>query len=224
MKMDANFTDDTGFYQCHLCPIYKRARGTHTKAINFMATQKISKKEQRRQQVAQQKRKKRLLTWIPILAILLLLVGTGIYRFTRPDIEGLINFGTLSSKHGQTTASQVVSSSPNFPPVGGDHSGNALPCNVYSSPVDSASAIHSLEHGAVWLAYRPDLPADEVAELAALAQRESKVLMSPYSGLEGDVVMTTWSRQLTIDDLPDERVEEFISRYRSRAPEGGVAC
>ncbi len=189
-----------------------------------MTTQKISKKEQRRQQVAQEKRKKKLRTWIPIGIILLLLTATTVYRLTRPDIAGLINFGSLSNNHGQVSAADVANVNPNLPPVGGDHSGNALPCTVYNTPVDSVGAIHSLEHGAVWLAYRPDLPDNEVAELAALAQREAKILMSPFPGIESDVVMTAWSRQLIIDDVPDERIEEFISRYRNRAPEGGVNC
>jgi len=187
-----------------------------------MTTQRISKKEQRRQEVARKKRKKQLLTWTPILVIVLLLAGTGIYRIIQPEVEGLIEFGSLTSNHG--TTSSVANPNPNLPPVGGDHSGSALPCNVYSTPVDLAGAIHALEHGGVWLAYRPDLPTSEVAELATIAQNQAKVLMSPFPNLEGDVVMTSWSRQLIIDDFPDERVEEFITRYRSRAPEGGVSC
>ena len=123
-----------------------------------MTTRKISKKEQRKQKVAREKRKKQLLFGLPILIIVLLIVGIGIFRFTRPDIEGVVNFGSLSSNHGQTSASQAVNSNPNLPPVGGDHTGSALPCNVYSTPVDSVGVIHTLEHGAVWLAYRPDLP------------------------------------------------------------------
>ncbi len=189
-----------------------------------MATKKVSKKELRRQQIAREKRRKLLLIGLPILAIVLLFAGIGIYRFTRPDIVGTINFGPLSNNHGQTTIPQVAGTDPNLPPVGGDHSGTLIPCQVYSAPVDPIQALHSLEHGAVWLAYRPDLLPLEVAELQTIAQNQGKILMSPYPGLESDVVMTAWSRQLVIDELPDDRVEEFISRYRNLGPEGGAGC
>src|SRR5438093_3047791 len=45
------------------------------------------------------------------------------------------------------------------PPIGGDHSARWMNCGVYSQPVPSERAVHNLEHGAVWITYRPDLPA-----------------------------------------------------------------
>ena len=48
------------------------------------------------------------------------------------------------------------------PPVGGDHSPVWLNCGVYDRPVPNERAVHDLEHGAVWVTYRPSLPATEV--------------------------------------------------------------
>ena len=68
------------------------------------------------------------------------------------------------------------------PPVGGPHNPAWLRCEVYDSPVPQEFAVHSLEHGAVWLAHAPDLPPAQVQRLAALREldrRREYVLVSP---------------------------------------------
>ncbi len=189
-----------------------------------MSTQRVSKKEQRKQQVAREKRKKRLLIGIPVLLIVLSITIIGVYRFTRPDILGTLRFSSLTNNHGQATVQEIANHDPNLPPVGGDHSGSSISCEVYNTAVDPLRAIHSLEHGGIWLAYRSDLSSDQVIALSTIARNENSVLMSPYDGLESDVVMTAWGRQMVVDEVPDERVEDFISRYRGLGPEGSIGC
>ena len=43
------------------------------------------------------------------------------------------------------------------PPAGGPHNPVWLHCGVYTQPVANENAVHSLEHGAVWITYRPTL-------------------------------------------------------------------
>ncbi|MEJ7702508.1 MAG: DUF3105 domain-containing protein [Geodermatophilaceae bacterium] len=47
--------------------------------------------------------------------------------------------------------------------------------------------MHSLEHGAVWVAYRSDLPAADVAALAVLVDGVDYTMMSPTEICEGSV-------------------------------------
>ncbi len=69
------------------------------------------------------------------------------------------------------------------PPLGGEHNPRWLACDVYDEPVPHEFAVHSLEHGAVWLAHSPDLPADQVDLLAELAGTDREyVLVSPGAG------------------------------------------
>ncbi len=182
--------------------------------------QKLSKKELRQQQLARERRKKRLLIGLPVAIVALIFVGVGVYRFTRPDVEGVSSFGALLRGHDRS----VTFADAALPPTGGTHNPNWQNCGIYTSPVDTSAAVHSLEHGAVWLAYRPDLPPEQVAELQDMARGNGYVLMSPYPDLESDVVMSAWGKQLAIDSLPDERIEEFIGRYVGRGPEPGARC
>jgi len=138
-------------------------------------------------------------------------------------IPGVQTYTGLSRNH--TTEPQTY---PQSPPVGGDHNPVWQNCGVYDQPIQNENAVHSLEHGAVWLAYNPDLPADQVAIVAAFALNQSHVLVSPYPGLaEGEaVVATAWGVQLRLDSVTDPRLAEFVAKYQSgpQAPEQGVTC
>jgi hypothetical protein len=185
-----------------------------------MSTSKVSKKEQRRQDLAREKRKKRLLIGIPITLLVVVVLGATIARLTRPDLEGIFSFDNLSQNHDR----EAEFADSGLPPTGGSHNPAWQNCGIYTDPVDSSLAVHSLEHGAVWLAYQPDLAADKVAELQNMVRGESYILMSPFPGLRSDVVMSSWGKQLVIDSIPDEGVEQFIERYKGEGPEPGAPC
>ena len=185
-----------------------------------MSTSKVSKKEQRRQDLAREKRKKRLLIGIPITLLLAALIGAGIYRLTRPDLEGVLSFDNLLRNHDREA--EFVEAG--LPPTGGSHNPQWQNCGIYSDPLDSSLAVHSLEHGAVWLAYQPDLATEKVAALQDMVRGESYILMSPFPGLQSEVVMSSWGKQLVIDAVPDEGIEQFIERYQGEGPEPGAPC
>src|SRR3954464_246514 len=50
------------------------------------------------------------------------------------------------------------------PPVGGDHNEAWQNCmgDIYDAPIANEHAVHSLEHGAVWITYKMGLPAGEI--------------------------------------------------------------
>jgi hypothetical protein len=66
----------------------------------------------------------------------------------------------------------VVYEGSELPPVGGIHSGIWQNCGIYDEPVLAKNAVHSMEHGAVWITYRPDLPAGDVDRLRDTVQGE----------------------------------------------------
>jgi hypothetical protein len=115
---------------------------------------------------------------------------------------------------------------PQTPPVGGNHAPVWQNCGFYEEPVADENAVHSLEHGAVWIAYQPGLPEGQIESVSRLAQRQNYVLASPYPGIPAPVVVSAWGRQLRLEGAEDPRLDQFVRAFRlgSQAPEVGGPC
>jgi hypothetical protein len=113
------------------------------------------------------------------------------------------------------------------PPAGGPHDPVWQDCGVYTQPLRNENAVHSLEHGTVWVTYRPDLPTADVAKLQSAldAVKDDKTILSPYPGLPAPAVITVWNAQLDLKGADDPRLATFISVYGDghTAPEAAVA-
>jgi hypothetical protein len=121
-----------------------------------------------------------------------------------------------------------VLSYPTTPPVGGIHNGHWQNCmgDVYDSEIAKEHATHSMEHGAVWITYRPDLAKDQIDELAAKVRDQPFMLMSPYPGLDKPISLQTWGYQLKLDNADDPRIDDFIGALRQNAtqePQAGCS-
>lgn len=141
-------------------------------------------------------------------------------RNAEGDIEGVQVYEYDGGNHVQTTVDYAES-----PPVGGEHNPVWLNCGVYTEPVPDEHAVHSLEHGTVWITYQPDLAEDQVSQLEDMLP-DTYTLLSPYEGLESPIVISAWGHQLEVDSADDPRLEEFITEYRQgpQTPEPGAAC
>jgi hypothetical protein len=117
------------------------------------------------------------------------------------------------------------------PPAGGAHNATELNCGVYAQPVPNENAVHSLEHGAVWITYLPTLTADQVAVLQRLVTSsyvgtERYVILSPYVGLPSPIVASAWGAQLGVDQASDSRLSDFIHHFAGggQGGEAGGPC
>ncbi len=144
-----------------------------------------------------------------------------------PNDSGIDGVQTYPDKAEYHKHVQVVPTPEGkIPPVFGAHFPAWQNCGIYDQSVELGSALHSMEHGAVWLTYRPELSADEVKSLQDLVRGHGYVLMSPYDGQPNAVVLTAWGVQLLIDKLPDDRIAKFIAYYEQgpQDPERGAPC
>ncbi|MFV2100151.1 DUF3105 domain-containing protein [Micromonospora sp. LOL_024] len=144
------------------------------------------------------------------------------------EIDGIVNYresdpeGISYESHQSGPIEYKYS-----PPVGGAHNNAWQRClgDVYDAPIAAEHAVHSMEHGAVWLTYRPDLPAADVERLAGLIRNNDFMLMSPYEGLDAEVSVQAWGYQLKVDSADDSRIEQFTTTLAQNASiEPGVPC
>lgn len=139
---------------------------------------------------------------------------------TTPTI-GVVVFPNIKAGHqeGKLTYDQT-------PPVGGIHNPVWQNCGVYTTPIANENGVHSLEHGAVWITYRPDLPAAEVTHLQVLTRQSGYRLLSPYPGLPAPIVASAWGYQLKLERADDPALLRFLQQYEQnpQGPEPGAPC
>ncbi|MEU8897134.1 DUF3105 domain-containing protein [Nocardia sp. NPDC048505] len=200
-----------------------------------------------------QLRQKRQIPWLAIgaAAVIIALVGALAYslvpkyreqaeldKYTpsaenkdpSDQIPGVVkkDFAQGAGKHiaaGQRVAYDTT------PAFGGPHDSSWAACTgvVYSKPIRTENAVHSLEHGAVWITYNPDkVDASGLDALKSKVEGKQYTMLSPYPGLDSAVSLQSWGHQLKLDDPSDKRVGQFITALRQNAygvyPEIGADC
>ena len=137
------------------------------------------------------------------------------------SIDGVVVEAVVGANHIQGDLDY-----PDSPPSGGDHNPFWQDCGFYDEPIFDETAVHAMEHGVVWLAYSPDLSADEIATVRELFDLgDGRTIASPYPGVDVLEVIG-WKHRLVVDDVGDPRVTQFIEAARSgdHAPEPGASC
>ncbi|AOS62263.1 DUF3105 domain-containing protein [Actinoalloteichus hymeniacidonis] len=142
-------------------------------------------------------------------------------------IEGIVIEEFEAQQHVVAPTRVAYESSP---PFGGPHDGVWAGCNgeIYDEAVRTENLIHSLEHGAVWIAYNPDqVEGEQLGLLEDRVRNQAAMVMSPYPGLDSPISLQAWGHQLKLDDASDERIDQFIMALQLNAytyPEVGATC
>jgi Protein of unknown function (DUF3105) len=139
-------------------------------------------------------------------------------------IKGIVHTVFTSGDHKTGVISYTQS-----PPYGGPHAPVWADCTgtVYPDQIANENAVHDLEHGAVWITYKPGLPADQLDVLTKLVAGKPYMLMTPYAGLKTNVSLQAWGYQLFVDSATDKRVKTFIKDLKlnqKNTPELGASC
>ncbi len=173
-------------------------------------------------------------TWfIGAAVILVLLIAALFYLGTQgpaianSGIEGLVILPDPGAGHQEGDIHDD-----NEVPAGGAHNAQWQNCGIYEQPIRQENVVHSMEHGAAWIAYQPELPPEQVETLRDLVrrersrQREPLIVLAPQPGLDVPIVATAWRVQLDLDDASDERLVQFVRRYQRGpfTPEPGASC
>ncbi|MET8825685.1 DUF3105 domain-containing protein [Streptomyces sp. NPDC004610] len=195
------------------------------------ASRRARIEEQRRAEKARERRG-RIITIAVSTVIVLSLIGGGWYLLDTANqqeqeqaapVEGEQTWDDLSQNHVENEVDY-----PMTPPVGGDHNAVWQNCNsdVYTEAIANENAVHSLEHGAVWITYNADVADADVESLTETVQSTPYTMISPYEGTESPITLSAWGIQLGVTEASDPRIDEFLEKYvqGAQTPEPGAAC
>jgi hypothetical protein len=166
---------------------------------------------------------------VAVLGLVIVFVVTNAIPKANPDdiaVEGLQEFPGLTANHMDPNPVDYEAEYGMNPPAGGDHFGAWLNCGVYSEPQQNENAVHSLEHGAVWVTYDPELVDQAGVDTIVDALPRTYVVVSPYPDLPAPVVASAWGAQVQLDGPDDARLGDFVDKFWQNPdlPEAGAAC
>jgi hypothetical protein len=143
------------------------------------------------------------------------------------DLSAVVDYRKTNPGALKTTHDDGPINYPMTPPAGGPHNPVWQSCNgrVYDAPIQKEKAVHSLEHGAVWITYRPGLDTASVTKLADRVRGQDYLMLSPYFGQLSTISLQAWGYQLAVESADDKRIDAFITKYRVTASvEPGAVC
>lgn len=103
------------------------------------------------------------------------------------------------------------------PPTSGPHQPGPAESGVLDEPLPRPVQVGILERGDVLLQHSPDLPADDLAALEALAG--TRVTVAPNPDLPEPVVATAWVFKRSCSTVDAAALREFIDARVGRGPE-----
>ncbi len=160
------------------------------------------------------------------VCIVLIILLAGFFSIRAVDSQGSIEGVVVFNRQSRGHDNAFISEKSDLPPVGGLHHAQYQNCGIYLNPIEPEKAVHSMEHGAIWITYDPSLPAAEIASLQEKVRGSEYLLLSPFIGQRDRIVATAWGAQLKLDVVDDPRLDQFLARYLlgSAIPERGAAC
>ncbi|NBM16961.1 DUF3105 domain-containing protein [Streptomyces sp. GC420] len=213
-----------------------KSSGTKNSPKRSAANDRRAKIEEARRLERARERRMRVITIVASAAIVTALAG-GVWYFLSEDkkqeqaaaaardadIKGVKTWKDLTQNHVSKPVDYPMN-----PPVGGDHNQVWMNCDadVYAKEIPNENAVHSLEHGAVWVTYNDKAAAADVERLKKRVSATTYSLMSPVPDQDSPIVLSAWGAQLKVGAASDSRVEAFFDKYvqGKQTPEPGAAC
>ncbi len=106
------------------------------------------------------------------------------------------------------------------PPTSGAHYATQRPWGVFGQKIIDQGAVHNLEHGGIWITYRPDLDLAQIKQLRQIAALyPNAVLMSPRAENDSPIAIVSWGRMMKLDTVDRDAVIRYIKTYVNNSPE-----
>ncbi|MGY1501405.1 DUF3105 domain-containing protein [Streptomyces sp. QTS52] len=206
------------------------------------AARKARIEEMRRAERSRERRNRILTIGVSVVIVAGLVVGATVLVKKQSDdsdtaatdskgagkfVTGADGVKTWDKKLTQNHVTKTVNY-PMEPPVGGDHNQVWMNCNgdVYTKALNNMNAVHSLEHGAVWVTYNSKASKTDIDALAAKVKKTPYTLMSPDDKQADPIMLSAWGKQRTVTSAKDPNVDKFFEEFvqGKQTPEPGAAC
>lgn len=174
---------------------------------------------------------------IVIAAIVLIVAGIGYYFWSSGSVESAFLKEAASGKSVTSQIKTITSKGTthlrpgqgyNYQdayPTSGPHDPRPTQTGFYTTRQKPTRLVHALEHGNIVIYY--DKPGDEVLETlrswAALYSGPwDGVVVTPSAGIGQTIVLTAWTKRLTLEKFNRAEAATFIDMFRGRGPENRV--
>src|SRR3546814_188440 len=165
-------------------PSDRRASGNPATQANINQTVKQQREQKRQEKLAEyqrqlaKRRRGKIVWWVvgstAAVAIVALVVASFVFApqgaptYGALDSEG-IEIEGVETFENETTHVEGTVDYAQSPPAGGPHNSVWLNCGIHTEPQTNENAVHSMEHGAIWVTYDADARSEgHTSELQSL--------------------------------------------------------
>lgn len=171
---------------------------------------------------------KKFFVWL----VIILIAGGGIYWFTKRSSEKIAERKIYAIQIPDQGRNHIDIGAPhpdyNFnPPTSGWHYENPAEKGIYKKELADEQLIHNLEHGYIWISYRPNASSEIIKQLENLYSFGKKIVIEPRKENDKLIVIAAWNwldkfdpvSQDSLNDAELKRIGDFIDKYINQGPE-----
>ncbi|MDP2638700.1 MAG: DUF3105 domain-containing protein [Candidatus Azambacteria bacterium] len=171
---------------------------------------------------------KKFFVWL----LIILVAGGGIYWFAKRDREKIVErkiYAVQISDQGRDHIN-IGAVHPEYnsnPPTSGWHYEEWESKGVYKEQQPDEGLVHNLEHGYIWISYRPDAPPKIIEQLENFYSFGKKIIIEPRKENDNLIAVAAWNwldkfdptSGDSLNDAELKRIGDFIDQYINQGPE-----
>jgi len=201
--------------------------------MNDLSPKEIYEQKKKEKRVSEKKLEqfgkfKKLLVWF----LVILVVGGGIYWFAKGSREKIAERKIYAVEISDQGRNHIDVGAPHpaynsNPPTSGWHYEEWESKGVYKEQQPDEGLIHNLEHGYIWISYRPDTSSKIIEQLESFYSFGRKIIVEPRKENDKTIALAAWNwldkfdpaYSNSLDDAELKRIGDFISAYINQGPE-----
>lgn len=167
---------------------------------------------------------------IGTMALVVLFFGVVLYMKVTAPQEPQIS--AEMSDEGRKHIKQGEAHEPyksDFPTSGPHYADDSSPTNwgIHEEEQPDEVLIHNMEHGGIVVAYRPDLPAEEIQKLTSLFSspysndtfKPIKAIVIPRAKNKDPIILGAWRHMLPLESYDENKLITFYQQRLGKSPE-----